>query len=98
MILNKQNLELVKKLLEDKIVFYSQIINDLKIDIDLNTPTDSCKFKLSESMQVKHDDNKKALIKARENRFECYELLDQVLKELELKKNCEGTFITGLHD
>jgi len=49
-------------------------------------------------MQVKHDDNKKALIKARENRLECYELLDQVLKELELKKNCEGTFITGFHD
>ena len=96
--LNKQNLELVKKLLEDKIVFYSQIINDLKIDIDLNTPTDSCKFKLSESMQVKHDDNKKALIKARENRFECYELLEQIKKGLELKKNCEGEFIAGFHD
>ena len=95
---NKQNLKLVKKLLEEKIVFYSQIIIDLENDIDLNTPTDSCKFKLSESMQVKHDDNKKALIKARENRLECYELLDQVLKELELKKNCEGTFITGFHD
>ena len=96
--LNKQNLELIETLLEDKIDFYLTIINNLKIDIDLNTPTDSCRFKLSESMQVKHDDNKKALIKARKNRLECYELLEQVRKELELKKNCEGTFIAGSHD
>ena len=96
--LNKQNLKLVKKLLEDKIVFYSQIIIDLKIDIDLNTSTDRCKFKLSESMQVKHDNNKKALKEAVANRLECYELLEQVQKELKLKKNCEGTFIAGFHD
>ena len=96
--LNKQNLELVKKLLEDKINFHLENITYLKHEIKRNTPTDSCKFRLSESMQVKHDDNKKALIKARENRLECYQLLDQVLKKLELKKNCEGTFITGFHD
>jgi len=96
--LTKQNLELVETLLEDKIDFHLMIITNLKIDIDLNTPTDSCKFKLSESMQIKHDDNKKALVKARENRLECYELLEQVRKELELKKNCEGAFITGFHD
>ena len=93
--LNKQNLELVKKLLEDKIDFHLENITYLKHEIKRNTPDG---FRLSESMQVKHDDNKKALIKARENRLECYELLDQVLKELELKKNCEGTFITGFHD
>jgi len=93
--LTKQNLELVETLLEDKIDFHLMIITNLKIDIDRNTPDG---FRLSESMQIKHDDNKKALIKARENRLECYELLDQVRKELELKKNCEGTFITGFHD
>jgi len=96
--LNKQNLELIKKLLEDKINFHLENITYLKHEIKRNTPTDSCKFRLSESMQVKHDDNKKALIKAKENLLECYELLGQVFKELELKKNCEGTFITGLHD
>ena len=96
--LNKQDLKLVKKLLEDKIVSYSQIIIDLKIDIDLNTSTDSCRFKLSESMQIKHDDNKKALKEAVKNRLKCYELLEQIKKGLELKKNCEGTFITGFHD
>jgi len=93
--LTKQNLELVETLLEDKIDFHLMIITNLKIDIDRNTPDG---FRLSESMQIKHDDNKKALIKARENRLECYELLEQVRKELELKKNCEGTFITGFHD
>jgi len=96
--LNKQNLELVKKLLDDKIYSHMENILYLKQEIQRNTPTESCKFRLSESMQIKHDDNKKALIKARENRIECYELLEQVLKELELKKNCEGTFITGFHD
>tara|TARA_R100000900_G_C3231559_1_gene143203 strand:+ start:76 stop:363 length:288 start_codon:yes stop_codon:yes gene_type:complete len=93
--LTKQNLELVETLLEDKIDFHLMIITNLKIDIDRNTPNG---FRLSESMQIKHDDNKKALVKARENRLECYELLEQVRKELELKKNCEGTFITGFHD
>jgi len=93
--LPKQNLELVETLLEDKIDFHLMIITNLKIDIDRNTPNG---FRLSESMQIKHDDNKKALVKARENRLECYELLEQVRKELELKKNCEGTFITGFHD
>ena len=96
--LNKQNLELVKKLLDDKIYSHMENILYLKQEIQRNTPTESSKFRLSESMQIKHDDNKKALIKARENRIECYELLEQVLKELELKKNCEGTFITGFHD
>ena len=93
--LDAENLELVKQLLEEKIDFHLENITYLKQDIELNTPNG---FRLSESMQVKHDDNKKALAKARENRLECYELLDQVLKELELKKNCEGTFITGFHD
>ena len=78
--LTKQNLKLVKKLLEDKIDFYLENITYLKHEIKRNTPNG---FRLSESMQVKHDDNKKSLIKARENRLECYELLDQVLKELD---------------
>lgn len=78
--LNKQNLELVKKLLEDKIDFHLENINYLKDVIERNTPNG---FRLSESMQDKHEIHKKALIKAREDRLECYELLDQVLKQLE---------------
>jgi hypothetical protein len=93
--LTKQNLELLETLLEDKIDSHLMIITNLKIDIDRNTPDG---FRLSESMQIKYNDNKKALVKARKNRLECYELLEQVRKELELKKNCEGTFITGFHD
>ena len=80
--LNKQNLELVKQLLEDKINYYKPIVNRLE-----NLP-----HFLNDS------DNKQALTKQSKCLKECYELLDQVLATLESKKNCEGTFITGLHD
>ena len=96
--LNKQNLELVKELLDDKIYSHMKNILYLKQEIQRNTPTESCKFRLSESMQIKHDNNKKAFIKTGNQLEECKNLLNQVLAALESKKNCEGTFITGLHD
>jgi hypothetical protein len=80
--LTKQNLELVKKLLEDKINYYKPIVNRLE-----NLPD-----------FLENSDNKQALIKQSTGLEECLNLLYQVLKELELKKNCEGTFITGFHD
>jgi len=80
--LNKENLELVKELLEDKINYYKPIVNRLK-----NYPP-----------FLNDSDNKQALTNQSKCLKECNELLDQVLKELELKKNCEGTFITGFHD
>ena len=80
--LNKENLKLVKQLLEDKINFYKPIINRLE-----NLPH-----------FLNNSDNKQALTKQSKCLKECYELLDQVSKELEIKKNCEGTFIAGFHD
>jgi len=96
--LNKQNLELVKELLDDKIYFHKENIFYLKQEIQRYTPTESCKFRLSEEIQIKHDDNKKAFIKTGKQLEECQNLLDQVLTALKAKKNCEGPFITGLHD
>lgn len=82
--LSKQNLELVKQLLEDKIHFHKENIFYLKQDIELNTPNG---FRLSESMQVKHDNNKKALVKASDDRTKCLILLNDVLKSLEVQNN-----------
>jgi len=79
--LNAENLELVKQLLEEKIDFHLENITYLKQDIELNTPNG---FRLSESMQIKHDNNKKALIETRKKRLECFELLEQILKAQEV--------------
>tara|TARA_A100000172_G_scaffold16094_1_gene8626 strand:- start:228 stop:476 length:249 start_codon:yes stop_codon:yes gene_type:complete len=80
--LNKQNLELVKELLEDKIDFYKENI-----------------FYIKSNQRIDHiQEDRKGLNAACDCLEECTNLLDQVLKELELKKNCEGTFITGFHD
>ena len=80
--LNKANLELVKELLEEKIYFQKENIFYIKQEHSVSN--------IQESRQ--------ALNKACNQLESCTTLLDQVLKELESKKNCEGTFITGLHD
>lgn len=80
--LNKANLELVKELLEEKIYFQKENIFYIKQEHSVSN--------IQESRQ--------ALNKACNQLESCTTLLDQVLKELESKKNCEGPFITGLHD
>tara|TARA_B100000161_G_C33544117_1_gene412155 strand:+ start:1489 stop:1737 length:249 start_codon:yes stop_codon:yes gene_type:complete len=80
--LNKQNLELIKELLEEKIYFQKENIFYIKQEHSLSN--------IQESRQ--------ALNKACNQLESCTNLLDSVLVELEAKKNCEGPFITGLHD
>ena len=80
--LNKQNLELIKELLEEKIYFQKENIFYIKQNHSLSN--------IEESRQ--------ALNKACNQLELCISLLNRVLVELETKKNCEGTFITGFHD
>ena len=80
--LNKQNLELIKELLEEKIYFQKENIFYIKQNHSLSN--------IEESRQ--------ALNKACNQLESCISLLDRVLVELKTKKNCEGTFITGFHD
>ena len=56
--LQGENLNLVKELLEDKIYFHKENITYLSHEVARNTPTEDCRFRLSESMQIKHDNNK----------------------------------------
>ena len=85
--LQGENLNLVKELLEDKIYFHKENITYLSYEVERNTPTEDCRFRLSESMQIKHDDNKKALAKASNDRTKCLILLNEVLKSLEVQNN-----------
>ena len=82
--LQGENLNLVKELLEDKIYFHKENITYLSHEVERNTPNG---FRLSESMQIKHDDNKKALAKASNDRTKCLILLNEVLKSLEVQNN-----------
>ena len=79
-----ENLNLVKELLEDKIYFHQENITYLSHEVERLTPNG---FRLSESMQIKHDDNKKALAKASNDRTKCLILLNEVLKSLEVQNN-----------
>ena len=74
----------VKELLEDKIYFHKENITYLSHEVERNTPNG---FRLSESMQIKHDNNKKALAKASNDRTKCLILLNEVLKSLEVQNN-----------
>ena len=85
--LKGENLNLVKELLEDKIYFHKENITYLSHEVERNTPTENCKFRLSESMQIKHDNNKKSLAKASNDRTKCLILLNEVLKSLEVQNN-----------
>ena len=82
--LKGENLNLVKELLEDKIYFHKENITYLGHEVERLTPNG---FRLSESMQIKHDDNKKALAKASNDRTKCLILLNEVLKSLEVQNN-----------
>ena len=85
--LQGENLNLLKELLDGKIYFNKENITYLSHEVERNTPTEECRFRLSESMQIKHDDNKKALAKASNDRTKCLILLNEVLKSLEVQNN-----------
>ena len=82
--LQGENLNLVKELLEDKIYFHKENITYLSHEVERLTPNG---FRLSESMQTKHDSDKKALTKASNDRTKCLILLNEVLKSLEVQNN-----------
>ena len=85
--LQGENLNLVKELLEDKIYFHKENITYLSHEVERNTPTEECRFRLSESMQIRHENNKKSLAKASNDRTKCLILLNEVLKSLEVQNN-----------
>ena len=82
--LQGENLNLVKELLEDKIYFHNQNISYIEQDIKLYNPDG---FSLTEPLLERHNDNKKALVKASNDRTKCLILLNEVLKSLEVQNN-----------
>jgi len=82
--LQGENLDLVKELLEDKIHFHNENISYIKQDIKLYNPDG---FSLTEPLLERHNENKKALAKASDDRTKCLILLNEVLKSLEVQNN-----------
>ena len=82
--LQGENLNLVKELLEDKIHFHNENISYIKQDIKLYNPDG---FSLTEPLLERHNENKKALAKASDDRTKCLILLNEVLKSLEVQNN-----------